>query len=238
MGNLDILEAATGGPFRFRHEGEIHTLPDPSDLSFMLVLGILDTQSIPGVPPMPQWKHRLLAERWAAHYDLPDFQSAQRLAYLVDHYRSALVYDLQFFVGVDLGDLWRSRRWRTLLDHIDHLPGHSWYSAAVSTDEDHAAMIAESLAAREQEGEVTPKGPALHTWTPEVAAITRLTDAVKEVSYVVAAVNYSGSGPRPQPPKPEPRPHTPLESAIARADFNRRKASHEKLVKRLLPHKR
>jgi hypothetical protein len=238
MSNLSVLEAATGGPFWFRYEGQNHLLPDPADLPFQTVLAILDAERIPDALAMPEWKRARLFAAWAAHYDLPDFQSAQRLSYLVDHYRSALVYDLQSFLNVDLGDLWRSRRWRTLLDHIDHLPGHSWYSAAVSTDEDHAAMIAESLASREQEGEVQPKGPSLQSWTPEVAAITRLTDAVKEVSYVVAAVNYSGKGARPQPPKPEPRPRTPLEAAIQRADFNRRKASHDKLVKRLLPHKR
>lgn len=238
MSNLTAVEAATGGPFRFQHEGQTYLLPDPADLPFMLVLSILDARHVPHPPAMPEWKRDRLFWAWAAHYDLPDFQSAQRLAYLLDHYRSALVYDLQAFLGVDLGALWRARRWRTLLDHIDHLPGHSWYSSAVSTDEDHAEMIAKSLAAREKEGEVTPKGPALHTWTPEVAAITRNTDAVKEISYVLAAVNWDGKSAKPSPPKPEPRPHTPLEGAITRADFNRRKASHEKLVKRLLPHKR
>lgn len=236
MSNINLLEAARGGPFRFRHQGETFTVADPATLHFQQVLLFLQEEHVPGTPGMPNWMRRRLFEAWAAHYDLPDFQSANRLAYLVDHYRSALVYDLQTLAGVDLGELWRARRWRTLLDYIDHLPGHSWYNAAVAGDEEHAEMIARSLAARESEGESTPQGPPLQTWTPEVAVSTQILDAVRSVQHAIIAVN-SEKGKVPEPPKPAPRPHTPLEAAIKRAQYGKRKAAHDALAKRLLPHK-
>lgn len=232
MSNLDLIEAAKGGPFAFRHAGELHTLPDPADLPYLAVLGFLHAEHIP-CPRMPEWKRAVLFGRWQAHYDLPDIQSASRLAYLIDRYRSALVYDLQTFAQVDLGEMWRSRRWRTLLDLIDHLPSHSWYSSAVSSDEEHAAMIAESLARRTEEGERTPTGPSMVSWTPEVAAITTVADAVRRVEYTLGRVN----GSKEKPPEPLPRPSTPLEAAIKRVKFNDRKAKHDALAKRLLPHK-
>lgn len=237
MSNLDLTEAAHGGPFRFRVGGETYLLPDPADLPYQAVLAMLQLEHVPHPPKMAEWQRARLFGAWAAHYDLPEFGSAQRLAYLIDHYRSALVYDLQAFSGVDLGALWRERRWRTLLDLIDHLPGHSWYSSAVSSDPEHAAMIAESLAARQDEGERVDTGPALHTWTPEVAIMTQVLDAVRSVQHAIVAVN-SEKGKVPEPPKPAPRPHTPLEAAIKRADFERRKTRHDALAKRLLPHKR
>lgn len=236
MSNLDLVEAASGGPLVMRHLGETFTLAEPAAMPYQHVLYSLRTLRAPDVPrPMAEWKQERVFERWCAHFDLPEFASAQRLAYLIDHYRSALVYDLQVHAhGVDLGELWRARRWRTLLDIIDHLPAHSWYSSAVSTDEEHAKMIAESLAARESEGEQTPSGPPLHTWTPEVAALTTVIDCLRSLEHTLAAVN----GNKGERPKPMPRPGTPLEGAIKRAKHAARKAQHDALTLRLLPHKR
>lgn len=234
MGNLEVIEAASGGPFVVLLDGRLYELPDPADMAFMDVLRCLQNQHLPAMPPMREWQRAKTFSEWAAHYDLPDFVSAQRLAYLLDRYRSAIVYDLQSFAGADIGALWRSRRWRTALDLIDHLPGHSWYSEAVSGDEEHAAMIAESLAAREAEGEQVRKGPPITSWTPEVAAITELTDAVRHLTYVTAAVQGDKTS---KPPEPLPRPQTPLEAAMKRASWSARKAKHDSIVARMLPHK-
>ncbi len=242
MDNLEIIEAAHGGPFVVRatapgYPPTTHVIVDPVDMDFMSVLQTLQVEHV----PLPvglrcsEWKRALLFSAWAAHYDLPDFTSAQRLAYLLDRYRSAIVYDIQTFCGADIGALWRSRRWRTALDLIDHLPAHSWYSAAVANDEEHAAMIAESLAARQSEGEKASASPDLHTWTPEVAAITSVTDAIRQLIYTTRAVQGDKQA---KPPEPLPRPSTPLEAAIKRANFSARQERHEALVKRLLPHKR
>jgi hypothetical protein len=231
--SLHLIEAATGGPFRYRHEGVVYRAHDPADLPFQVVLRALQVEVTPEGPPLPLWKQRQLGRAWAAHYDLPDFQSAQRLAYLLDRYRPAITYDLHHWCQVDAGELWRARRWRTMLDLIDHLPGWSWYASAVFNDEEHAAMLAESMKAQAEGGEKPTGAPPQHHWTPEVQAITTLTDAVNQITYVTSAAN----GGKPSPPKPMPRPLSPLEKALKRNEFERRQAAHESLVARLLPHK-
>ena len=233
MGTLELLETATGGPFRFQVDGVVYLAHDPANLDFQTVLAALEVECMPEGPPVELWKVRQLGRAWAAHYDLPDFPSAQRLAYLVDRYRSALVYDLRHWCNEDLGELWRARKWRTLLDLIDHLPGWSWYSSAVFGDEEHAAMLAESMKARKEAGDESDSAPPQHHWTPEVQALTQLTNAVNYTNYLTVQAN----GGKASPPAPLPTPRSPLEAAIRSANFSRRQASHEHLVARLLPHK-
>lgn len=234
--NLDAVEYGSGGLFVYVHDGAQYRAPDPAAMPFQEVLRVL--RDGPDLPrPMAQWKQTAVLERWSAHYDLPSFQEAQRLTYLIDRYRSAIAYDLHHWCGVDLGELWRARRWRTLLDLIDHLPGWSWYSASVADDEEHAKMIAEAVASRAKEGEKTPKGPPLHTWTPEVSKLSQVLDAVRLVGHYIVATN-SERGKQPAPPKADPRPMSPLEVALQRAEQSRRQESHDRLTKRLLPHKR
>lgn len=242
MENLDILEAAKGGPFvvGWTVDGQPRstTLKDPADIGFMQVLHALQIEHAPGTPPCKDFKRAALFAAWAAHYDLPPIQDAQRLCYLLDHYRSALVYDLSI-LGIDIGQLWRSRRWRTALDIIDHLPSHTWYSASVANDEEHAKMIAESIARRQAAGEsIDEQGPSMVTWSPEVAAITAVQNEIKSLTYLMQVVNHDSKSAKPEPPKPAPSPKTPLEAAIKRAKYEDRKARHESLALRMLPHKR
>lgn len=233
MKDIDLLEY--GSPFALRMDGELLQLTDPATLHFQTVLTALAAKLAPGTPNVSVRKRQLLFDRWCAAYDLPVFQDAQRLAYLVDHYRSAIVYDLRTYAQVDLGDLWRRRRWRTLLDLLDHLPSHSWYQATVSMDPEHAKMVAKAMAARQDSGEAAEnKGPHLTAWTPETAMLAKVIDAIKGVSYTVAAVQ----GGKPPIPEPEPRPKTPIELEMKREEYARKKAAHESLVARLLPHKK
>lgn len=239
MQNIDLIEHGSPG-LTVRHQGELLDLPDPRELNYQAVLAILQSGHVPvAAGDLPLWKDTLIFERWSAAYDLPDFTSAQRLAYLVDHYRSAIVYDLRVFASVDLGELWRARRWRTLLDLIDHLPGHGWYAASVSMDPEHARMMAESMAARRDAGEADAaedSGPPLVHWTPEYAKLTDILDAIRHLDHTTAAVQVGkAAGP---PPEPSPRPITPIQRELKAAEYRRRKQNHETLVARLLPHKR
>lgn len=240
MKSIDLLEhggATAASPFAIRLGGEYIPLPDPRTQHYQWVLIALHLRHVPGTPgDIPEWKRALVFEHWAAAWDLPIFQDAQRLAYLVDHYRPAISNDLQTYANLDLGELWRARRWAKMLDVIDRLPSHSWYSASVTMDEEHARMMAEAMAAREKSDE-KPSGPSLTTWTPEVAALTNVFDAIQSVRHAIIAAN-SERGKAPEPPKPAPRPQTPLERAMKLAEFKRRKTSHEALAARVLPHKR
>lgn len=236
---LRDLEARRGGPFTYRLGGLTYLGQDPADLDFEDLLFILSKQDLIVIPPMPIWMPPVLFERWSAHFDLPTFEQAQRLAYVVNRYRDVLEHDLHVHSRADLTSLWRSRRWRFLLNLIDHLPRHSYYSETVSNDPEHAAMIERAMAAQDgdEDSNDGPVGPPLRDWTPEVAAIVDLTDAVRRVEYAVVAVQAE-KGKGPQPPEPLPRPSSIADRAAKRARYARRKAKHDKLALRMLPHKR
>lgn len=238
--NVMALEAAHGGDFRFQHAGQSYTIVGPAKLTVSQVAVILDTEHIPGIPGMPRWKRDRLFEQWVAHYDLPPLRDLQRLTFLVDRYRNELEVDLQREFRVDLLDTWRQRRWRYLLNLIDHLPRNTWYHQQVLNDPEHAKMLAEAEArqkASSGDDEGGPSGPPLQTWTPEVEALTNLLDAVRGVSHTIAAVN-SEKGKQPKPPKPAPRPTSALDRARKLTEFERKRAKHQELTMRLLPHKR
>lgn len=237
--SIDLLEHG-GGDFLLIHHGEPVEMPDPSEHHFQWVLMCLHMQHVPGTPgDMPDWVRLAVFDRWRIAWDLPLFEDARRLTYLADHYRGPLTADLLTHAGLDLGDMWRARRWQTLLDVLDRLPGHSWFSAAIANDEDHAAMMYDSIMARPNRTNESmnkdSKGPDLTTFTPEVAALTNVLDAVRHVGYTVAAVQAGAKAG--DPPPPAPRPTTALERAMKRADHDRRKQRHDALAARMLPHK-
>lgn len=232
--NLDDLDAARGGPFTYRYGGQVHETPDPAALSFEAVLVILQTGLLPDVPDMPLYKRSALTRRWRAHYDLPEYVNANRLAFLLDRYRDDLDYDLRAYANVELGPAWRSRRWRTLLSVIDRLPPHSYFAEAVSKDPEHAKMLAEAAAAGTPSD--SPKGPPLRTWTPEVALLTRIFDAVRHLEWTTAAVHAGKKAG--DPPKASPTPYTLVDREAKRAEYHRKMEAHKALTKRLLPHKR
>lgn len=234
MQPLDQLEASRGGQFRYRHDGIVHTAPNPADLLIGEVLLIL--QSCLPAPNMPLYKRLALTERWRAHYDLPEATSAQRLVYVINRYRDDLEYDLRVHARVELAELWHARRWRTLLATIDRLPQHSLYSEAVSQDPEHAKMLAKAMAERSGEEGSSDNSPPLRTWTPEVRLLTDIFDAIRNLQHTVVAVQVP-KGKAGNPPEASPRPKSILAEETRRAEYDRRLGVHKSLVKRLLPHK-
>lgn len=239
MKSIDSLEyggATSVMPFSIRHQGLKLPLDDPRELHYQSILMALKLRYVGWIPDaVPLWQYELIFDRWCAAWDLPEFNQARRLAYLVDNYRAAISNDLSVYTGLDLGILWRSRCWTKLLDVIDRLPAHSWYASSVAQDEEHAKMMAEAMASR-PERNAEDKGPALTTWTPEVAALTNIFDAVRRVEYAIYAAQHGKKAG--EPPEPVARPTTALEKALKRTEFSRRKTAHEKLVARVLPNKR
>lgn len=233
MGDIDSLEYAVGDDLRIRHSGRVFTFPSPVEMHFQVVLQHLYLEHAPQTPDMADWKRALVFERWRLAYDLPTFDQSRRLTYLVDHYRDALTADLTP-IGVDLAEMWRSRRWRTLLAIIDRLPAHSHYASAVGDDEEHMKMLAEAMANRKAEDE--PKKPlSMIGWTREASLLEDVYDAVRHVAHTVAAVQLGQKAG--QPPKPRERPMSPIQTAMAKATAARKEKAHKSLVARMLPHK-
>lgn len=236
MTPLDLLEVARGGPFIYRHRGQVRGLFSPLELGPGGIMSVLeDGFPFAMVADMPLWKSDLLLERWRAHYDLPPFRDAQRLLYLLDRYSAEIEFDLRQAVREDLGDLFRARRWRYLLNLVDRLPGHSYYSEAVANDEEHARLIAQAEAEREESKKKSH--PPLRTWTPEMAALTAIIDALNVQTYVMKALKAE-RGKAGSPPEALPRPETAIDRARKEATWEKRVERHQSLADRLLPHKR
>lgn len=239
MGILD-LEAAKGGPFRFTLGGVPCVLPDPAEMSLQEIVTATRTDGLSLTDVrMPFHKAKALVLAWCKHYDLGTPADIDRLLYLLDRYDKHIEYDLQHFAGEDLVRLWQGRRWRRLLNLIDHLPRHSYYSDAVANDEEHARLLAKAQAERKAQGEEEkPWSPPMTMFTPEVTAIADLIDSVAAMHHTLRLVNSDPKKKQPAPPEPYRRPVTALAGATKRAQFEARKAKHEALVARLLPHKK
>lgn len=208
-------------------------LPDPRTLGYQEVLLLLRDRNFEGLRDkrISIYSIETIHNLWRAVHDLPEINAAIRLTYVVDHYEGALAYDLQHHLNIDLESLWLERRWGRLLNHIDRLPSHTWYSQAVSEDPEHTELLAKQLAESISD-ESEKKGPPIHTWSPEVNAINDVVDAVKELTHVTSMA-YGGKG----EPRWAERPNADLKRQVDRLKFERRKAAHEKLVSRMLPNR-
>lgn len=139
----------------------------------------------------------------------------------MDRFADAIEYDLAVR-GIDLVEEWRMRRFRRILNLVDHLPRNSAYVQAVTDDEEWAEQVLNLSQNRK---------PTVHIadWSPELERLTDLYDRVGELIRAVVA----GGGQRPKRIPPAPRPTTALDRVRAR----KRRAQHDRLVSVLLPDK-
>lgn len=102
--------------------------------------------------------------------------------------------------------MFRTRRWRLLLNLIDHLPRNSSYVEAQLADTE----LAEALLASDQEMPAPRR--RMSEWSPEVEALAAVVDRLGEVVAVLVAVN----GGKPGQLKPYLRPVTAADEVRAR----------------------
>lgn len=210
-------------------------LPDPRTLGFQEVLRILRDKSFEELhdKKISIYSIDTILNLWRAAYDLPEINAAIRLSYVVDHYQGALDYDLRKHVGVDLEELWQSRRWGRLLNYIDLLPSHTWYAQAVSEDPEHTELLAKQLTEADTEGKPDP-GPPINTWSPEVAKLADVHDAIKELVYITAQSHADKKVPEPVFTR---RPQAELKRQVEKLKREAREARHQDLVSRMLPNR-
>jgi hypothetical protein len=145
---------------------------------------------------------------------------------VIARYGKALEYDLlNSPMRLDLATEWRSRRWRRLLNIIEHLPRTSAYREAVAQDEDLARHML-SKAPLEESKPIR----RMSDWSAEVELLTAVLDRLGEVVQAVAALG----GAKPKKVPAAPRPVT----AYERVHRRRRSERHRSLVARVLPHSR
>jgi hypothetical protein len=145
---------------------------------------------------------------------------------VIARYGQAIERDLLHRYHLDLATEWRSRRWRRLLNLIDHLPRNSAYFQALSNDDLFAAQMLD----QEDTAKAGAKR-AMSEWSVEVELLSSLLDRVGEL----ISVTLAAAGAK-KPPKvtPAPRPAT----AVERVRNRRRWEKHQWLTARMLPHKR
>lgn len=231
--DLDQLDAEKLGPFTVMVNGEARVVPPAADLPWKAVAACASSPhwfAILAWPPDVQlkaWQIEDAQHAWCRHNGLPAPEQIRRLTFMVERYYEGLEYDLRTKVGVSLGELWRARRWRELLNYIDLLPPNTHKNRLMLNDEEYVEQL---LGASD-----TSSGdnrPSLADFSPEVAAIVKLTDAVNRNTMVTHGVAQGTKGKMDL--RPEPRPAT----AIDKIRYQKEKKAHEELTAILTPGRR
>jgi hypothetical protein len=228
MTAVDALEAEAGGQFIYRWGGQDYTLVAPAELSWHQLVRvirdpILFVVELAHAHRLTIWQIERLRDDWMTHHGLGAPSSVERLAYMIEHYRDAIEYDLDTLPGPHppFGELWRTRQVRRLLNLIDHLPPNCHTNAAVASNDDHVRLMIEA-------GLKPAKGVSQVYYGSIEQRLDDIVDALGALRDVTIAVN-SGKGKRNPPTKPRPRPT----SAFSRVRHQTRMAQHESLMARL-----
>jgi len=128
--------------------------------------------------------------------------------------------------GLDLGELWRDRRWVLLWTILMQLPAASNTKAALANDDDFARMV---LGGRDLDdlNSSAKASVSLAEYTPEVAALYSVIDRLGDVCAGLVGLG----GKKPNKVRPVPRP----KSAFERIAIENRRNAHKSLAARVLP---
>lgn len=216
-----------------RHAGQIVVLPSASDLPWRLVqaasadLMIFGSLVWPSDVRLSTRRLELVQRAWMAHNGLPELDQMRRLVYTIQRYYGALEYDLRNHLRVSTADLWRERRWRELLNYIDHLPANTHMNRLLTQDEEYMEMVV-----RSQKGDTGPGRPSMADWSTTNSLLATLIDAVNRNTAVQQGIA------NPKGPKPRVEPTLRPETVAEKVQHRINKAKHEEMVGLLLPSKR
>lgn len=227
---LDWLEREGRGSFVYRMDDATATLAlEPAHLSPEQLLEALTGPLVwaewVGWPPT-SWAALAGAHAaWTAWAGLPEPGNAARLGYLMGRYAAAVEADFaRTYPGVDPWALWQSRRWRRLLNLIDHLPSGSAYAAATTTDEEYVEMLA-AAGVRRSTGPPPAEG-----WTAEIAMLALLVDHMQVVANTIVSANLKEGATAPKfVAHPRPR------SAWDAVEREQRQVKHRRVVALFAP---
>lgn len=238
--DLDRLDAELGGDFRVQLGGKVITLRPATELSWGHVASVLTDPILfavmiwPSNQPLRWWQIEVVQRAWAAHNGLPDAAQARRLLYMVQKFGDGIEYDLRNHLqGVDLGTLWRGRRWRELLNLLDQLPQDTHMNRLLTTDEDYMEAVLGDAEPTEDEA-TGPKPPSMAHWSQTNAMLAQLIDAVNRLT----ATNQGIAGAKNPKFEPFPRPENAAQKIMARRAREVAQRRHQQMVDILLPKSR
>lgn len=214
--------------------GEPVVVRPPQDMTWQEVMSCIKDVTafihFAQLPGMSLDQARAVQRSWIEHFGLTaDDQVTRRLAGVMSRFSGQLEADFpRHYPGVGPADLWRARKWRTLLNLIDHLPQNTHYHHALMHDEDHAAAVAQWKADHPDEaGKST--APPWQVWSPEVEALNTLIDEIRLLTYYFQGAN----GGKPKQPQFQPRPSSEIKKATDRVKWK----AHESLASKMLRRK-
>lgn len=119
--------------------------------------------------------------------------------------------------------LWRQRRWRRLLNLIDHLPANSFMNQALVNDEAYARLVKAERKKLEASGQKADSSPSMATWSPEMNLLAVIVDKLS----VLIEIQKT----KPSRPVQYPRPKT----AFDRLEVSEMREIHDRLTAALVP---
>lgn len=105
--------------------------------------------------------------------------------------------------------IWKSKRYRYLLNLIDQLPSHTRFHEAYLNNDSIAEKIA-SAQMDADEAESQKWAPPQRTWSPEAEMLASIIDAIHRLQATSVAV----AGGKAKSPKPFPRPKSRVDHFI------------------------
>lgn len=226
--DLDQLDAERGGPFTVLVDGEPRVVPPASALGWKSVVAAATSPhwfsllAWPADVRLKGWQIEAAQHAWCVHNGLPEPAQVRRLVKMIEDYGVGIQYDLRDKLGVSLGQMWRDRQWRELLDYIDLLPTNSHKNRLMANDEAYMEAV---MGAK---GGETSNRPSMADWSPEVSGLARLIDAVNRNTMVTQAVAGVKGSKLSLPP--EPRPQT----AADKVSYRKSQQEHESMNAMLL----
>lgn len=230
--DLDIIEAERGGPMRVLELGEVIVVPGAEELHWQIVATAITNPHVfyaavwPAHAALTAWKLEVAHQGWVRHNGLPEGDQVRRLVYMMQRYYRGIEYDLRRHLGLSAGEMWRSRRWREMLDLIDQLPTNSQMHALMTSDEEHM----EALIRGSKDAEPRPGAgrPSMAEWGQLESMVASLIDAVNRGTATQTAI-ANPKGPKPHV-QPYPRPYT----AAEKVNYKIQREEHQSMVNALL----
>lgn len=135
-----------------------------------------------------------------------DAGGIERLFFYLSRFRDAIEADLAFR-GVSLKALWGERRWRELLNLINHLPPNSHFNEALTSDREVMVAMARIEEKRREAGVESekPTGPRVSQVSEEARRLGEVVSSLRYLAKVVIAASPKSKGqvgkyePYPQP---------------------------------------
>lgn len=223
----DLDRERPGQPFMVRVGGRVLRFRPATDLPAHMLLQVAgdwrlflgycvdNAEDLAGLD-FAWWRAEHMLRMYRRHYGLCETPAEDRRLFSLMQersYRDAVEADLQEIYRVDLGELWRARRWRTLLNYVERLRRATHFGEATAVDEKLAKLVLDDERKRKDGPPVMERRMSEFTVEAELLslAVDRLGDLLQ--------VQVAKRGGKTRPVKYQPRPKTAVAKMREKRDM-------------------